>query len=237
LNYVGVPVPCGRWSGEQMLAVADLAQRYSEPGLADIRLSQKQNAILLNIPKANVEELCRQLGSIKLSPHAPHWRHLLVSCTGSQFCNLAVVETKQRADDILQYLESEVGLDSPIRVAVTGCPNSCAQVQVADISLSGTKTSYNGEKVDAFDLLVGGALGENPRFARRIIQKIPGVRVKEVVAQLTRGYLKHRNLYPDGEDESFGDFVSRNDDATLVGYSSIEGWTPPAPRGGGEEEK
>ncbi len=231
LYYVGAPVERGRWTGDQMVRIADLAGRYAEPGKAQIRLSQKQNLLLVNIPKANVEALSRELESIGFAPKAPLWRSNLVSCTGTQFCNLAVTETKQRAYDILKHLERELPeLDTPIMVSVSGCPNSCAQVQIADIGLTGTKAIWNGQKVDAFDLMLGGCLGAEKTWARTIVPKIPADLVQKVVTQLTRNYLANRTEYDDGEVEPFRAFVARNDDKQLAAFAAIEGWTPPARR-------
>src|SRR5690606_31198067 len=99
---------------------------------------------LVNIPKENVDALSKELEQIGLAPHAPRWRESLVSCTGTQFCNLAVVETKDRAKAVLEYLEREVELDTPIMVAFSGCPNSCSQYQIADIGLTGIPVIYEG---------------------------------------------------------------------------------------------
>lgn len=226
LHYVGVPLARGRWTGDQMIAIGQLAERYAAPGQGDIRLSQKQNFLLLNIPKENIEPLSRELEKIGLPPHAPRWRESLVSCTGMQFCNLAVVETKERAREILEYLEQEVRLDSPIMLSVTGCPNSCAQVHIADIGLSGTKAIWNGEKMDAFDLMVGGCLGEDPRFGKVIVQKVPAPLAKKVVAQLTRGYMKNRIEHADGEAETFREFAQRQTPEELAAAAKIDEWTP-----------
>lgn len=226
--YVGAPVQRGRLSGDQMIAVGDLTERFAAPGKGEIRLSQKQNLLLVNIPQENVAPLSQELEKIGLAPKAPLWREALVSCTGIQFCNLAVVETKQRSLEILQHLEKQLpGLDSPIMVSVSGCPNSCAQVHIADIGLTGTKAIYNGQKVDAFDLLVGGCMGSDPKFAQTIVPKIPTTLVQDVVTQLTRSYLQNRINFGQGEPETFRDFVSRHPAAQLAAYAAIEGWTPP----------
>ena len=193
LFYVGSPVPRGRWTCDQMIAVADLAERFGEPGRGQIRLSQKQNLLLVNIPEANVAELSRELEKIGLPPEAPLWRSNLVSCTGMEFCNLAVVETKGRALEVLKHLEQEVPeLDSAIMVSVSGCPNSCAQVHIADIGLTGTKAIWNGQKVDAFDLMLGGCLGAEKAWAKTIVAKIPAELVKKVIVQLARNYMENR---------------------------------------------
>lgn len=227
LHYVGVPVERGRITSSQLHAVADLAERFCAPGHAEIRLSQKQNLLIVNVPKDNVPSLVSALTDAGLPPHAPLWRQNLISCTGTQFCNLAVVETKQRAFEILKYLEETVELDSPIMVSVTGCPNSCAQFQVADIGLTGTKAPWQGQKVDAYDVCVGGALGENPEFVQEIVPKVPSPVVHKVIGSLVNFYKAHRASYADGEVETFRDFVSRNDVETLRAAARIEEWTPP----------
>jgi sulfite reductase beta subunit-like hemoprotein len=226
LHYVGVPVERGRITARQLHAAADLADRFCSPGRAEIRLSQKQNLLIVNVPKENVDALVRELDAAGLPPHAPLWRQNLISCTGTQFCNLAVVETKQRAFEILKYLEEQVELDSPIMVSVTGCPNSCAQFQIADIGLTGTKATFNGAKVDAYDVCVGGALGENPEFVQEIVPKVPSPVVHKVIGSIVKFYKAHRATYTDGEVETFRDFVSRNDVETLREAAKIDEWTP-----------
>ena len=228
LYYVGAPVERGRWTGDQMIAVADLAERFGAAGQSQIRLSQKQNLLIVNVPKDNVDALSRQLDAIGLPPKAALWRSNLVCCTGTQFCNLAVTETKQRAQDLLKHLEKEVPeLDSSIMVSVSGCPNSCAHVQIADIGLTGTKAIYKDEKVDAFDLLLGGCLGDQKAWAKTIVPKIPAMLVQDVLVKLARNYLANRAEFEDGNPETFAAFVSRHDVGQLAAYSAIEGWTPP----------
>lgn len=226
LFYLGVPVPRGRISGEQMIAVADLAERFAAPGKAQIRLSQKQNLLLTNIPRENLEALSRQLEAIGLAPEAPYWRHSLVSCTGNQFCNLAVIETKERARNILEYLEKEVELDSPIMISVSGCPNSCSQYQIADIGLTGIPVVMPDKtKVDGFNLLVGGCLGESPEFGQELARKVPAHLVQKVIAALVRNYMSNRVEFEEGEVEPFRDFVARNEIEQLRAWSQIPEWT------------
>ncbi len=230
LYYVGIPVARGRTSGDKLIRVAELVEAFAAKGKAEIRLSQKQNILLPNIPKSAVDELSAELDAIGLSPAAPLWRESLVSCTGTQFCNLAVVETKERAREILHYLEEEVEIDSPIMISVTGCPNACAQYQIADIGLTGTKSQWEGEKVDAYDIYVGGALGETPEFGLEIVQKCPAPIVHKVIAQVVRNYKTNRVIDSDGEVETFREFVSRCEPDQLRDGAKIAEWTPPPPK-------
>jgi sulfite reductase beta subunit-like hemoprotein len=230
LYYVGAPVERGRCTADQMIAIADITERLGEAGKGQIRLSQKQNILLVNIPKQNVDAVSRELDAIGLPPHAPMWRDSLISCTGTQFCNLAVVETKDRAKQILEYLEREVDLDTPIMVSVTGCPNACAQYQIADIGLTGIPSIYNGLKQDGYNVLVGGCLGENPEFGQEIVKKVPAVLVHKVIAALVGHYKANRVVDEDGDPEPFRDFAARNEAEQLAKWCDIPEWKPAPPR-------
>jgi len=89
-----------------------------------------------------------------------------VSCTGSQFCGLALVETKNNADEVARKLDALVSVPKPIRIHWTGCPNSCGQVQVADIGIMGAPAKKldeaTGKKkaVPGCNIFVGGKIGE-----------------------------------------------------------------------------
>lgn len=54
----------------------------------------------------------------------------LVSCTGAQFCSLALIETKNRALEVVRQLEAELDIPATVRIHWTGCPNSCGQVRL-----------------------------------------------------------------------------------------------------------
>lgn len=230
LYFVGAAVPRGRWTGNQMLAVAELAEKFAAPDRAQVRLSQKQNVLLVNIPKENVDALRKELDDVGLSTNAPRWRESLISCTGNEFCNLAVVETKQRAKEILEYLEQEVQIDTPIMVSVSGCPNSCAQYQVADIGLTGIPSIYNGKKVDGYNVMVGGCFGENPEFGTEIVKKCPAEIVKKVIGTIVENYKKTRVVDVEGEAEPFRDWVGRNEVDQLKKFAEVPEWTPPPPK-------
>ena len=229
--YVGIPIERGRWTADQMTAVADLTDRFGTTDASEIRLSQKQNVIITDVPPANVDALVAELQQHGLDPKAPLWRQNLISCTGTQFCNLAVVETKQRAFELLQHLEKATRIDSPIMLSVSGCPNSCAQYQVADIGLTGTKGQWQGEKVDAFDLCVGGRFGDDPEFVRPLFEKVPSPIIHRQIESVVNAYLSNRvEPVTDDEPETFRDFIDRVDLAQVRTWSAIPEWTPPPPK-------
>jgi sulfite reductase beta subunit-like hemoprotein len=221
LACVGVPVALGHVTGDQLLALARLAEMQAAPGRAEIRLTQKQNLLLPNVPWQRVDELAKALGELGLSPQAPRWRSSLVCCTGSRLCNLAVAETKEPARKLLEHLEREIGLDTPLTLAISGCPNSCAHTPIADIGLRGAKVQWQGEKVDAFDVYVGGGVGESPAFGFELLRRVPTALVPQVLTRLVRGYLHCRNAA-----ETFRSFVSRTEPERLRALAAIPEWTP-----------
>ena len=108
----------------------------------------------------------------------------LVSCTGAQFCNFALIETKQRAVSLIRELEAELSLTRPVRIHWTGCPNSCGQPQVADIGLMGTKVRKDGQTVEAVDIYMGGKVGKDAHLGERVMKGIPCEDLKPVLRDL-----------------------------------------------------
>jgi sulfite reductase beta subunit-like hemoprotein len=217
LSYIGVPVERGRITAAQMRSAADLAQRFGGSN-ARIGLSNKQNLLFINIPNEQVATMTQELNKAGLAPHAPLWRTNLISCTGTQFCNLAIVETKDRAQKILKYLEEEVQIDTPIFVSVTGCPNSCAQYQIADIGLMGVVCNFRGQRgTEAYQILLGGALGQDAKFTTLAVKKVPADYVYKSIGQIVNAYKSNRV----DRDETFRQFVQRNPPAQLAEWLKI----------------
>jgi ferredoxin-nitrite reductase len=181
LNYVGMNVPVGRLDAEQMLELARLAEVY---GSGELRLTVEQNVIIPNVPDSRVNALLGEslLQTFLIEP-APLARSL-VSCTGAQFCNFALVETKNRAVAFAQELDKELDLVRPVRMHWTGCPNSCAQPQVADIGFMGTKVRKNGKTLEGVDIYMGGKVGKDAHLGTCVMKGIPCEDLKPVVRDL-----------------------------------------------------
>jgi len=194
LYYIGAPVLVGRITGSQMRRVAELSERHGDG--KTIRLTNRQNILLLNVPEANVEKVLGGLADIGLSVNAHPVRRSVVTCTGTEFCKLAITETKARSIQIVEYLERRVQLDEPLRLHITGCPNACAQYQVAHIGLMGSKTKVDGEVVDAYDVLLGGQMGRGATFNHAVLRKIPAAECAQRLEHLLKTFLAKRK---DGE--------------------------------------
>jgi ferredoxin-nitrite reductase len=182
LNYVGLHVPIGRLYASDMFELARLAEVY---GNGEIRLTVEQNLIIPNIPDSRLdaflnEPLVKERFTIDPKP----LERALVSCTGAEFCNFAIIETKNRALAMIKELEDELEMPRPVRIHWTGCPNSCGQPQVADIGMMGTKARKDGQMVEAVDLFMGGKVGKDAHLGNCVMEKIPCEDLKPILQEL-----------------------------------------------------
>jgi sulfite reductase (ferredoxin) len=211
LYYAGFAILRGRISAGEMRVVADLADRYGD---GSVRTTNMQNIVILNIPHTRVDALARDAAEAGFRLEgSPFWRGT-IACTGTEFCKLAVAETKGFARWLVEELEERVPeFDTNLKLHITGCPNDCGQHWIADVGLQGAKVKVNGQMVDAFDIFLGGGVGAQQRFARRVNVRVPVADVPDVLARLLREYLKQRR-----EEESLHEFCRRHGDAELRSF-------------------
>jgi len=214
LAYVGASVLRGRMTGEQLEAAAELAERF---GSGALRATVSQNLVIIDVPYAKTGELARELGQIGLHVEAsPFWRGA-IACTGTEFCKLAITETKGFTRWLVDELEERLPqFDQQLKLHVTGCPNGCGQHWIADIGLEGKKIKHEGKLADAYYFCLGGAVGEYAGVARPVGYRCPAQLVPEAIERLLRNYLAGR-----GQQESLRSWFARhsNDDlrAQLAG--------------------
>ena len=170
LNYVGLAVPVGRISADQLFDVARLAEHY---GTGDVRLTAGQNLI---IPNVHDNMLSRLKGEPLLSEFPvdpPGVIRGLVSCTGIDYCHFALIETKELALKTARHLEHRSPGGKQLTMHWSGCPAGCGNHAAADIGLLGKNARINGEIVDAVDVFVGGRSGPDARPGTKILEDVP----------------------------------------------------------------
>jgi sulfite reductase (ferredoxin) len=211
LCYVGLPVIRGRLVAEQMRAVADLAERF---GSGQLRTTTMQNLLVLDVPRARAGVLAREVEALGFSLDASPFRRGTVACTGSEFCKLALTETKGFARRLVEDLEGRLpGFDRHVRIHVTGCPNSCGQHWIADIGIEGKKLKVDGALVDAYYFCIGGAVGRHQVVARPVGYRVEAGEVPAAIERLLRQYLDERRA-----GEGFREFAARHTDEELRGF-------------------
>jgi len=208
LSAVGASVMGGRLTGDQLIQLADLAEEFGDGHLSATIM---QNIILVNVPNARTRDLVHRLGEIGLHVEVtPFWRGA-IACTGTEFCKLAISETKSFSKWLTSEMEDRLpGFDQQIKLHVTGCTNSCGQSWIADIGLEGKKIKKDGKMVDAFYFCVGGAVGKYARIARQIGYRAAAEDCPEAIERLLRAYLAAREP---GED--LRAYFARTDDDSL----------------------
>jgi nitrite reductase (NADH) large subunit len=172
LHYLGMLVPVGRITTAQMRGVADLAERY---GNGDIRLTVQQNLIIPNISEHRIGALTEEplFQELPFDP-SPIMRGL-VSCTGLDYCHLALIETKGYAIQVARELEKRTAGRKlqPLTIHWSGCPAGCGMHQVATIGMQGCRSRVNGEVVDAAHVSVKGKSGPASRIATDLMYDVP----------------------------------------------------------------
>ena len=208
--YVGLNVLVGRMGVEDTYELAELANEY---GSGEVRLTQRQNIIVTDISESELDSFLDEplLETYEPDPH-PFMRGS-IACTGTEFCSLSIVETKNRQVRYARWLKDNVDVPSGVQdfhIHLSGCTASCAQPQIADISLRGMKTRKDGEPVEALDIGLGGGLGENPHFADWIEMRVPADEVPGYIENLLATYEDER-----AEGQTFREFIAERDEETL----------------------
>jgi sulfite reductase (ferredoxin) len=189
-SYVGASVLRGRLTGEQLEAAAELAERF---GSGSLRATTGQNLIFIDIPNHKAGELARELQQIGLEVDGSAFWRGAVACTGTEFCKLAITETKGFTRWLVDELEERLPeFDQQLKLHVTGCPNSCGQHWIADLGLEGKKIKHEGKLTDAYYFCVGGAVGQHAAIARPVGYRCPAPLVPEAIERLLRHYLADR---------------------------------------------
>ncbi|MGY2003615.1 nitrite/sulfite reductase [Blastococcus sp. SYSU DS1024] len=210
-NAVGFALRTGRISGSLLTTIANLADEY---GQGRIRTTTQQKLVILDVPDENVEPLIEALAEHDLQVRPSAFRRGTMACTGLEFCKLAIVETKQHAQELYAELERRLpDFDVPIGINVNGCPNSCARFQTADIGFKGSMVRDDtGEMVEGFQVHLGGHLGVEATFGRKFRgHKVTKAETADYCERVLRGFLDRRT-----PGESFAHYVARAEEDWLL---------------------
>ncbi|HVU92834.1 MAG TPA: nitrite/sulfite reductase [Jatrophihabitans sp.] len=207
---IGGTTKAGRTSGTALRQLADLAERE---GRGRVRLTAQQGVVVLDVPPAAEAAVVAEMEQLGYSVHPSAFRRGTIACTGIEFCKLALVETKQRAESIREELERRLpDFDTPLSINVNGCPNSCARFQVADIGFKGMVQKGPDGDIEAFQVHLGGQMGSEAEFGRKFRGlKVTADEAPDYIERVLRGYLERRK-----EGEAFASYVSRADEAWLL---------------------
>ena len=215
LNWIGVVLPVGKLTTDQMRELAKISQ---ECGDGQIRLTVWQNFLFSGVPDDRVAEVESRVAALGLSTKASSIRAGLVACTGNRGCKFAAADTKGHALLIADHVEAAVpGLDVPVNVHLTGCHHSCAQHYIGDIGLIGAKVtvSEEGDTVEGYDIVVGGGFGEAAKIGTEIWKAVKAEECPGRIEALLTDYLANRT----GPQETFQAYTARRGPEALKGLA------------------
>jgi ferredoxin-nitrite reductase len=189
LSYVGLKTPVGRVTGDQLIELARLSEVY---GRGELRTTPHQNLLLPHVHDAQLGALLEEplLRTLRYNPSEV--QRGVTACTGTDFCNMALIDTKTRALALARELEARLGPTRPVTVRWSGCPASCGNHHTADVGLQGCKVKVNGKIVDGVHVFVGGRSGPDARAGMRVLEDVPCEELPAVLDRLVR-------FFPRGE--------------------------------------
>ena len=217
LNWIGVVVPVGRLTIEQMKGLADIAR---DLGDGDIRLTVWQNLLISGVPTEKLDAARAAIEALGLAIETNALRAGLIACTGNTGCKFAASDTKRHAEDIAAWCESRVALDTPVNIHLTGCHHSCAQHFVSEIGMLACKVDVgeDADPVEGYHVLIGGGFGPQAALGRELYRDVKADDAPRTIERILKTYLAHRA----SSAESFIDFARRHEIDALKAMAEAE---------------
>lgn len=167
---VGIRILAGRLRAEDLEGFAKLSQEY---GRGELRIDHSQNLMIPFVPAEKIDAVKNHPLVRKYGILGEGFTDYGMCCTGNEFCNMAIANTKDVTRELLMYLDETISLDVPVRIAVNGCPNNCGHRSIADIALMGTRISnQDGSTEEGYILSVGGSLEKGGEYTHALKGKV-----------------------------------------------------------------
>jgi ferredoxin-nitrite reductase len=217
VNWIGVALPLGKVTCEQMRGLAKIAADF---GNGEIRLTVWQNLLISGVVDANVESAVKAIEAIGLSIKTSNVRAGLIACTGNAGCKFAASDTKAHAADIGDWCDGRVEVDTPLNIHLTGCHHSCAQHYISDIGLIAAKVPIGDadDTVEGYHLFAGGGFGPDADIGQEVYHDLKAEDAPRTVEKLLKAYLAHRA----SASETFLTFARRHDGDSLRKLAEAE---------------
>ena len=189
----------GDATAAQLEAVANLARRYS---FGEIRVSHEQNLVLADVPQRELYTVWHLAKAAGLATPTVGLLTDLITCPGSDFCELANARSIPVAEDILRrfddldYLHDIGDLD----INISGCMNGCGHNAVGHIGILGVEK--HGQ--EWYQVSIGGNQGNRAALGQVIGPAVPAAEVADIVERLIEAYIALRQ-----PDERFTDALLR----------------------------
>jgi ferredoxin-nitrite reductase len=217
LNWIGVALPLGKVTCDQMRGLARIA---ADLGDGDVRLTVWQNLLISGVKNTNVTLAIAAIEALGLLVKTTEIRAGLIACTGRAGCKFGNADTKRTAAAIGDRCDSRVEVDTPINIHLTGCHHSCAQHFISDIGMIGARIAIedSDDTVDGFHILTGGGFGPEADVGQEVYRDVKSEDAPVVIERLLKAYLSNRA----SPNETFLTFARRHDGETLRKLADAE---------------
>ena len=219
-------LPTGDITAEQMLLVADLAERYSN---GNVRTTIGQNLIIRWVPDGQLEAFYQELDANGLSQPGANKTEDIVACPGTDTCGLGITSSKGVARALAEvFPPGQVPEDlKGTTIHISGCHNSCAQHHISTIGLHGVGKRVGDHIAPVYELHLGGRINGTAEVGQMTI-KLPAKNVPAAISHLLAVYRRDRLWEADGlhaSGESLHAFIKRTGKAALkeelIGHSIL----------------
>jgi ferredoxin-nitrite reductase len=206
LSWIGVVLPVGRMSADQMRGLAGIAREFGD---GEIRLTVWQNLLISGVPDDRLAAAQAAIDALGLATKTNAIRAGLIACTGNVGCKFAASDTKRHAEEIARRCEANLALDTPVNIHLTGCHHSCAQHYISEIGLLACKVEISEEApaVEGYHILAGGGFGPDAALGRELFRDVKAEDAPATVERILKAYLAHRA----SPAESFLAFANRHE--------------------------
>lgn len=217
LNWVGVALPVGKLTCDQMRGLAKISQ---DLGDGDIRLTVWQNLLISGVRDENIALVTAAVEKLGLATQVSNVRAGLIACTGNAGCKFAASDTKRHAAAIGDWCDERVNLDTALNIHLTGCHHSCAQHYISDIGLIAAKVpgATEDDQVEGYHLFTGGGFGPDADIGQEVFHDVKAEDVPKTVEGLLKAYLANRT----SPEETFLTFSRRHDGEALRKLAEAE---------------
>ena len=174
----------GDITADKMDAVAELADRYS---MGEIRVSHRQNLVLVDVKQSELYELWHKLVELELATPNLGLLSDIICCPGLDFCALANARSIPIAQDISRAFTDldELQKIGQFTINISGCMNACGHHHVGHIGILGV--DKRGEEF--FQLTLGGSSDQHASLGDRLGPGLPQADVPAAIRKIVDTYL------------------------------------------------
>lgn len=178
-----------------------LADVFDKYGAQAMKVTSSQRIAIVGVKEADLDAIWNELGMEKGNALGNCVRSVRI-CPAAAFCKRAQQDAGPLGLEI-DRLYHGMELPGKFKIAVSGCPNSCAENAVRDLGVMGTNKGYT--------ITIGGSAGVQPRLADKLAEGLASDEVLPLVEKIMNYYKENAKKY-----ERMGKMIGR------IGFDKVK---------------